>query len=168
MVKKMYAYCLFCDIRRCKNIAAYLKKQGFEEAFSPQIVKHERKNGKNEKVVYDLLPGYVFVFSSEPFTDKESILSQNGVIRILSSSEMGYLEGDDYRFAQKLFECKGIIDVVHMIKVGDTVSIKNDIFRECNGKVIKIDYRKQRAKVEFTLAGMTLFTWVAYEDISHS
>ncbi len=90
------------------------------------------------------------------------------MIRILSSSEMGYLEGDDNRFAQKLLECRGYIDTLHMIKVGDTVSIKDDIFRECNGKVVRIDYRKQRAKVEFTLAGMTLFTWVAYEDISHS
>ena len=39
--------------------------------------------------------------------------------------------------------------------------ITDDIFSECEGKVVQIDYRKQRAKVLFDFAGTSWNCWVA-------
>ena len=61
-----YCYCLFCETKRCQQVANALEKAGIHRALSPKIIKRQRRQGKNIDILFDLLPGYVFVYSSEP------------------------------------------------------------------------------------------------------
>ncbi len=98
-------------------------------------------------MLYDLLPGYVFVFSTKAI-ESITALRVDGIIRVLGSSENGYcLSGTDKDFANGLLAREGKIDVMKVIRVGDTVSLEDELFSGHRGKIIEIDYRKQRAKI---------------------
>lgn len=156
-----YCYCLFCETIKCKKVAFRLEQSGIDIAFSPQIVRRQRKEGKNIEIVFDLLPGYVFAYSTQPAKGL-SQLKVEGVIKVLGSPENGYcLRDGDLFFALKLLERNGLIDVLNVLHAGDTVMITDDIFSGCEGRVTQIDYRKQRAKVLFDFAGASWNCWVA-------
>ena len=161
-----YVYCLFCETRRCQTIASQLQGKVVDIAFSPKVLKRQRKNGKNIDVLFDLLPGYVFAFSSRMLKSTDSLLV-DGVIRVLGSSEDGYcLSGADKDFAKGLLSRGGKIDVMKVIRIGETVSLDNELFSEHKGKIIDIDYRKQRAKIEFSFMNTTCYSWVACDIIN--
>lgn len=161
-----YCYCLFCETNKCKKAAFLLERNGIDRAFSPQIVKRQRKNGKNIDMLFDLLPGYVFAYHSERITEP-SLLKTDGVIRILGSADDDYcLDGNDLSFANALLERNGVIDVMRILRVGDKVMLSEPLFFGVEGSVVKIDYRKQRAKVEFPFAGALCSTWVACEVVN--
>ena len=160
-----YVYCLFCETRRCRAVANKLQEKVVDTAFSPQIVKRQRKAGKNIDMLYDLLPGYVFAYSNTELSNI-SVLRVDGVIRILGSSENGYcLSGVDKDFANGLLEREGRIDVMKVIRVGDTVLFEDELFSGQKGRILEIDYRKQRAKIEFLFMNTTCYSWVACDVI---
>ena len=161
-----YSYCLFCETKKCKNVAASLEKHGVDRAFSPQIVRSQRKQGKNIDRLFDFLPGYVFAFTSEKIIEL-SILRVSGVIRILGTMENDYcLEGSDSDFAFRLLNKNGIIDPIRIINIGDQVTICDPLFSQCQGKIIKIDNRKRRANIEFIFGKMLMHCWVACDILS--
>ena len=46
-----------------------------------------------------------------------------------------------------------------VFKVGDEVRLDDPLFNDVAGKITRIDYRKQRARVDYHFAGMDCFTW---------
>ena len=85
---RMYAYCLFCETQRCKTIAYLLERFGVvERAFSPQIIKRARVKGKYVDKPYDLLPGYVFLFSETPLEDFAHFYGIKGILRRIGDPE---------------------------------------------------------------------------------
>ena len=160
-----YVYCIFCETRRCRAVADKLQEKVVDIAFSPQIVKRQRKAGKNIDMLYDLLPGYVFAYSSTELSNI-SFLRVDGVIRILGSSDNGYcLTGADKDFANGLLEREGRVDIIKAIRVGDIVFLEDELFYGQKGKILEIDYRKQRAKIEFSFMNTTCYSWVACDII---
>ncbi len=156
-----YVYCLFCETNKCKKVASLLEMKGIDRAFAPQIIKRQRKLGQNVDMRFDLLPGYVFVYSSRK-SESVSALRVEGVIRVLGLPEDGFcLRGADLDFAMSLLNKDGILDVMHLIRVGDKVEILDPIFNRCKGSVLHLDYRKQRANIEFAFSGMIFHSWVA-------
>ena len=162
----MFAYCLFCETLKCKKIARTLEEQGFLSAFAPSIVRRQRLQGKNIDVKYDLFPGYVIAYSNYEVIDWNPIIKVDGVIRRLGASSRNYkLEGTDYEFAIKLFEKEGTIGVVKVYRVGDRIELDDPLFMGCKGIISKIDFRKQRARVEFRFSEMNCYTWIACDII---
>lgn len=162
----MYVYCLFCVTQRCKVIARLMEIRGAVRAFSPQIVRRQRKKGVNEEVRYDLLPGYVFVFSEERMVDYQQFFGMDGVIRRVGRQQTGYeLEGPDLDFAMKLFEKDGLVGAMRTYHVGDEVRLEDPLFNGCQGKVTRIDYRKQRARVDFIFDKIACHTWIALDCV---
>ena len=160
-----YVYCIFCETRRCRAVANKLQEKFVDIAFSPQIVKRQRKAGKNIDMLYDLLPGYVFAYSNTELSNI-SVLRVDGVIRILGSSDNGYcLTGADKDFANGLLEREGRVDIIKAIRVGDIVFLEDELFYGQKGKILEIDYRKQRAKIEFSFMNTTCYSWVACDII---
>ena len=160
----MYAYCMFCVTQRCKVIAKLMEIRGAARAFSPQIVRRQRKQGKNEEVLYDLLPGYVFVYSEERMVDYQQFFGMDGVIRRVGRQETGYeLAGSDLDFAMKLLEKDGLVGAMRICKVGDQVLLEDPLFAGCQGKVTEIDYRKERAKVEFVFDEHSISSWISLD-----
>lgn len=160
-----YCYCLFCETRKCKEVAYSLERSGVDCAFSPQIVKRQRKKGENVEIMLDLLPGYVFAFTRDRVEDI-SLFRVDGVIRLLGFSEVGYcLIGDDMTFALGLLARKGIIDAIKLVSIGDRIKLADDLFYGCEGEIVQIDYRKQRAKVVFSFGGSAFSSWISCDVI---
>ena len=164
----MYAYCLFCRTQRSRVIAQLMEVRGANRAFSPQIIRKQRKQGENVKKQFDLLPGYVFVYSEERMTDYRQFFGIDGVIRRVGKQDGGYeLEGSDLDFAMKLLEKDGIVGSMKACRIGEEVSLEDPLFGGCQGKVTEIDYRKERARVEFVFDRNSCSTWVSLEDVKH-
>ena len=144
-----YVYCLFCVTYRCAAIARLLEARGVSRAISPRITRMIRKEGANREEEADLTPGYVFIY---------------GVIRKVGTPRSRYrLEGPDRTFALRLLDRGGLVGTQPICRVGDEIRLVDPLFRECSGRVTHLDYRKLRARVEFTLFGRPCATWVAVE-----
>ena len=164
----MYVYCLFCRTQRCSRIAQLLeiKGEGIRRAFSPKILSRQRKQGLNIDRERDLLPGYVFIFSDERLLDYKTFSGIDGVIRRVGRTETGYeLEGPDREFALGLLEKDGKVGAMRMVKVGEKIRMEDPLFAGSEGVVTKIDYRKERARVDFKFEGNDCHAWVAVEDV---
>ncbi len=163
----MFAYCLFCRTQRCSRIAQLLEIRGVDRAFSPKILSKQRKEGVNVPVARDLLPGYVFLFSEERLVDFTVFAGIDGIIRRVGKTEDGYeLEGPDREFALGLLERGGEVGAMKMVKIGDTVKLEDPLFEGSEGVVTKIDYRKERARVDFKFEGNECHAWVAVAGIA--
>ena len=162
----MYAYCLFCRTQRCTRIAQLMEIRGADRAFSPKILSKYRKEGRNMDRERDLLPGYVFLFSKERIVDYAMFAGIDGVIRRVGRTESGYeLEGPDREFAFGLLEKDGKVGALKMVTVGETVRMEDTLFDGSEGVVTKIDYRKERARVDFRFEGNACHTWVAIDGL---
>lgn len=137
-----------------------MEKSGIGRAFSPQIVRRQRKKGQNIDMMFDLLPGYVFAYSYR-VVQEVSRLKVDGVIRLLGSPNDDYCLQEDKSFALGLLERNGLIDVINVLQIGETVTLSDKFFSGFEGKIIQIDYRKQRAKISFSFSEMCFSTWVA-------
>ena len=164
----MYAYCLFCLTQRCKVVAKLMEIRGVDRAFSPQIIRKQRKQGENISKSFDLLPGYVFVYSEERLTDYRLFCGMDGVIRRVGRTEQGYeLAGPDLDFAMKLLEKDGVVGSMKACRVGDDVTLEDPLFSGCEGRVIEIDYRKERAKVSFVFDNAQRDIWVSLDGVKY-
>lgn len=163
----MYAYCFFCETQKCKYVVFSLEQRGVMRAFSPQIIRRHRVKGKNIDVMCDLLPGYIFAYSEEEFKDSSLFYGIDGLIRRIGSRETNYILTDaDFDFAMNLYGKNGIVGQVTVFKIGNEVKLDDPLFNNCKGTITKIDYRKQRARVDYSFGGMDCYTWVACELIS--
>lgn len=168
----MFAYCLQCQTQRCKIIAELLEKKGAFRAFSPQIISRQRKQGKLEDLAYDLLPGYVFVYEEQQLENFDIFTCVDGIIRRLDSgSGLSGLTGSDFDYAMNLYRKNGIVGTVTAFREGDTWKIDDPLFRDCNGTIVHLDHRKQRAKLQFHFDGKDWAVWVAcdvlYQDANY-
>ncbi len=158
----LFVYCLFCQTQKAAGIASILEKRGIMRAFSPQIIKRQRVRGENQDMIYSLLPGYVFVYSGEELNPTRDFAGITGIVRRLGEAEKRFLlENADREFALRLFEKDGTIGQLTVFKEGDTVHLEDPLFRGLNGRITRMDYKKQRARVEFEFAGNKCASWIA-------
>ncbi len=159
-----YVYCLFCVTYRCQAIARLLEARGVSRAISPRITRMIRKEGANREEEADLTPGYVFIYHPDDLLDTDMFYGIDGVIRKVGTPRSRYrLEGPDRTFALRLLDRGGLVGAQPICRVGDEIRLVDPLFRECSGRVTHLDYRKLRARVEFTLFGRPCATWVAVE-----
>ena len=164
----MYVYCLFCQTQRCKVIAKLMEVRGAYRAFSPRIIRKQRKQGENIRKEFDLLPGYVFIYSDERMADYREFCGIDGVIRRIGRTEQGYeLSGSDLEFALKLLEKDGTVGGMKACHIGDEVTLEDSLFADSQGKVTEIDYRKERAKVSFVFDRTQREIWVSLDEVKH-
>ena len=163
----MIVYCLFCETQKAAIVARILENRGMHRAFTPQILQRHRVKGQNLEKLYPLLPGYVFVYVEKELNPTLAFLGISGIIRRLGRKEDRFcLQGSDLDFAMKLYEKDGLVNQLTVFKAGDTVRLEDPLFNGCQGKISKVDYKKQRACVEFIFAGTNCRTWIACEFIS--
>ena len=162
----MFVYCLFCRTQRCARIARLMEIRGVDRAFSPTILSRQRVEGQNVSRKRDLLPGYVFLFHGERLMSWDMFAGIDGIIRRVGRSEQGYeLEGADRELALGLYEKNGQVGAMKLVNIGETVQLEDPLFEGSSGTVTKIDYRKERARVDFRFEGNDCHTWVAIENV---
>ncbi len=140
--------------------------RGAGRAFSPRIIRKQRKKGENLERRFDLMPGYVFIYSEERLTDYRIFFGMDGVIRRVGRQDNGYeLEGPDLDFAMKLLEIDGLVGSVKVYRTGDKVMLEDPLFSGCRGRVAQVDFRKERAKIEFVFDNNSCSTWVSLGSV---
>lgn len=161
----MHVYCLFCQTQRTGRIAELLESWKMGRAFSPRVICRHRVQGQLVDKTYDLLPGYVFLFANELMTDFSAVWEIDGAGYHVGRREDQYeLVGDDRIFALELYETDGIIRPMTMVREGEKVKLQNSLFENGHGKITEIEYKKQRARVEFSFADKRWAVWVAVNE----
>ena len=153
----MYAYCLFCETQRCKNIADYISVNYGYLCLSPQIIQRKWVKGVPVEEKHDWLPGYLFLFLNE---QRQIHFDVNGIIRYLSN---GYLSGKDLQFAEMIYQIKGIMGDVIISYKEDRFIISDPTWEKLNGKITRLDRERKRCCISYEFDGTVRTVWVGYE-----
>lgn len=155
--KGVHAYCLYCETKRCVDIAASIEKRYGYRSFSPQIIQRKWKKGVPLEERHACLPGYIFVYTNEAV---KPYFRVSGVIRCLGNDE---LIGRDLDFAMMLYRKGGVIGVIRLAEVGDRCTIDDPAWSDMQGKIVKLDRGRKRCCVEFEFDKVKRTVWVGYE-----
>jgi transcription antitermination factor NusG len=122
--------------------------------------------GKEYRIVTCLLmPGYIFLFSierMEPYT----LGSIQGVSKILQYSNGAYaLTDGDEEFARWLLKYNGTIGLSHAVKEGDWVNVIQGPLADKAGKIVLMNRKRKRAKVELVFSHSTWHAWLDFDFI---
>ena len=162
----MYAYCLFCDTVKCGEVAGLIERKLNFRAIDPKIIQRKWVKGVCEEQTRTLLPGYIFVYTDAPVEYPRAAFRLDNVIRVLGDRDSNYmLLGDDLTFARMIWDCGGTIGILKAYREGETVKLVPGALGGVEGKIVKLDRRKGRAKIEYQFAGTTCTTWVGYDLI---
>ena len=162
----MHVYCLFCQTQRARRIAELMETNGWGQAFTPRVVCRHRVQGKIEDKPYDLLPGYVFLFTEEPVADFSELRKMDGVgYQVGRREDQFELCGSDREFAMGLLAVNGLVSPMTLVHEGEKVKLLNPLFEYSHGVITKIEYKKQRAKVDFFFDQERWSTWVAMDEL---
>ncbi len=153
----MIAYCLFCETRRCGEIAKAIEDKYGYRCISPKILQRKWVQGVPQEVWHDWLPGYLFLYTEAPV---ERRLIIKGILRRLGE---GPLEGRDHDFAMTLYQRGGVMGTVHLSQVGDRCTIHDPAWKGIAGTLLKLDRNRKRCCVEFEFDGVKRSVWVGYE-----
>ena len=155
----MHAYCFFCETQKCKSIAALIERTRGIRCISPEIIQRKWIKGICEEVRHHWLPGYIFLYPEESIMEPLRI---PGIIRILGGGE---LKGSDLAFANMLYECNGVIGIVHLTEEGQHCTVDHPLWQKMEGTVIKIDRGRRRCCIEFTFDQTRRTVWLGYEMV---
>lgn len=162
----MFAYCLFCDTMKCREVAELVERKLNYRAIDPKIVQRKWVKGVAEEQVWTLLPGYIFVYTDETVEYPRATFRLDNVIRLLGDRDSNYaLMGDDLTFAQMLWDCGGTIGILKAYQEGDRVKLVPGALGGVEGEIIKLERRKGRALIQYPFAGTICTTWVGYDLI---
>lgn len=162
----MFAYCLFCDTMKCREVAELVELKLNYRAIDPKIVQRKWVRGVAEEQVRTLLPGYIFVYTDEIVEYPRAAFRLDNVIRVLGDRDSNYaLQGDDLTFARMLWDCGGTIGILKAYQEGDRVKLVPGALGGVEGEIIKLERRKGRALIQYQFAGTTCTTWVGYDLI---
>ena len=137
------------------DIKNYLMKKGYK-SLVPRRQLRERRKGIWVTAEKTLFPGYVFVYSAMDVNEYYMISGISGVVTILrgASNYPEPLSVDEALQLQKLTQesdLVGMSDII--IESGNMVKVINGPLFGYEGSIIKVDRRRQRAKVRFTIVG---------------
>lgn len=108
----------------------------------------------------------MFLFSETPLEDFTPFYGIMGILRRIGDPEKRWVLSDgDLDFAQHLLRKDGTVGQMTVFKVGDEVRLDDPLFNGVAGKITRIDYRKQRARVDYHFAGMNCLTWIVVDLI---
>ena len=158
----MNAYCLFCRSQFSDDIAKMAGRLYGGIAFCPKQIQHTFKAGRMVDLVHKLLPGYVFIFTNE---DVDATIRRRipNVLKLLGDEKSGYkLMGNDLAFAMMLLKNNGVLGKTAVNEVDGILSLTPDSDLGTNARILKVERRKHRMKVEFSFDNQTIATWVEY------
>ncbi len=139
----------------CLNIDALHKSGQCEVKYSllvPKRVIYERKQGIRKTVVKKMFPGYVLLKTDNIY---EFYMQARGIPHIINFLKSSYyfLEVSKNEITQiaSMTDNKGLIKISQALMVNDKICITDGPLYGREGIIKKIDKRKGRAKVEFSI-----------------
>lgn len=144
-------YVLFVSSNQEEKVKKILEKEiGDEFKFIvPTRELRERKDGKWLNVKRKLFPGYVLIKGIMNIDIYYKLKKINGIIKLLSNEEeILTVDENELRILKILIDNDGNnIGISSLYKENDVVKIIAGPLMGLEGQIIKIDYRKGRAKV---------------------
>ena len=86
----------------------------------------------------------------------------SGVIRVLGGGE---LEGTDRDFADMLYRQNGVLGTIRLAEEGDRCVIRDSIWENWHGVIMKVDRSRRRCCVEFEFDHTKRTVWVGYDMV---
>ena len=170
----MVCYCLYCRTAAANAVVRDAERVFGCRAIRPKQIQHTRRNRKPVDIERDLLPGYVFLYAEEKLEVSKMWLI-DGVIRVLRNPDATgehrgtyELKGADEAFALILLGKDGTIGRTAVYEEGQTIKLKDSVFRGLETKILKVDRRNERMMIEIPFANRTIRTWVGYEVVEGS
>ncbi len=160
----MYCYCLFCETGKCDYVARAVMQAFPCCAISPKQIQHTWSKGAPEDRIHDLLPGYVFIYSEEEILSPWKLKKVDRIIRCLRDTSFDYeLKGPDEEFARMIYRKDGVIGKTQVTETDGRFTIVDETFQNLQAKILKVDRRYKRMKIEILFANNKVQTWVEYE-----
>lgn len=159
-----YVRCLYCRTGCESRVCQVIERLGYGKALSPQKVKRLFRKGKWEEITDTLFRGYVFVYSNLAVSH-QLIFQISDVLRILQyeTGTEGYLVGKDREMAEMFLRQDGVLGILQAIREGSFIRITDGLLADYQGKVLKMDKRKQMAQIQLSVAGDINQVWLSYE-----
>lgn len=153
-----HAYCMFCETQRCEAIAAYVEKTmpGWHCIY-PRVIQRKWVRGVPTEAAHTWLPGYLFLYTETPDFPRLQI---SGVIRVLGGGE---LTGTDKDFADMIYRRNGVLGAIRLAEEGDRCVIRDPLWENQRGVILKIDRGRKRCCVEFEFDHIRRTVWVGYD-----
>lgn len=151
----MKVYCIFCKSGAEDMIAEKIAKLSPElEAIIPVRTLEEKRNGIWESTKKHLIPGYIFLYTSEKSNLSNAKLLLD-VYRVLDygADAPRELAGCDYQYAMWIYRHCGNIETSRVIMEGSRVRVVDGPLVDVVGKIVRIDRHKRRAWVEVDFYG---------------
>ena len=156
----MHVYCLFCETQRCGSIAAYIEEAMTDwRCIYPCVIQRKWVKGTATEVSHTWLPGYLFLYTESPDFPR---IRASGVIRVLGGGE---LKGTDKDFADMIYRRNGVLGTIRLAEEGDRCVIRDPLWENQRGVILKIDRGRRRCCVEFEFDRAKRAVWVGYDMV---
>lgn len=163
--EKIYL-CVFVESGYEETVARAIQYCHYGRAFFPQRIKPVRRHNVWVDEKKALFPGYVFV---EGDTLNPQLSRINHVIRLLRYEDRTVqLRGNDLTFAKMLFRGDGTVPKLRTVQEGSFIRVTDDLLKNFNGRVLRVDKRKRLAEVEITLVGTVNRVWLGLDVMEPS
>ena len=162
----MYTYCLFCETGKCDYVARAAMQAFPCRAISPKQIQHTWSKGTVIDREHDLLPGYVFLYFEEPLRFPQELRKVDRIIRCLRNTDLAYeLTGSDDEFARMILQKDGVLGKTQVTETDGRFTLADDTFQAIPTRILKVDRRNHRMKIEIQVTGKAVQTWVEYEIV---
>ena len=158
---QMFAYCMFCETQRCRQIAEYLHITRGLTCISTSIMQRKWVRGVQTEEAHDWLPGYLFLYTEEPVLQRFDV---DGIIRILGN---GPLTGQNLKFAEMIYHRNGMMGTISLVQEGDLCIVSDPAWKDVHGRVVRMDRGRKRCCVQFEFDGTTRTIWVGYDMVQN-
>ena len=122
-------------------------------ALVPRKDMRERRNGEWERVTRVLFPGYVFIHLHLAVPNYYKIKSYPGVINILGHLCPEPVPDEEMLLIVQLSGEEDPLGISDVYFVDSQVVVKNGPLKGIQGKIVRVEPRRHRAKVEIMLMG---------------
>ena len=165
-VKKVEYGCIFCKTGQEEQTAHDIELLYSEmKALNPVKLRYRRVNGKPVEERVSLFPGYIFVCL--PADGEVYKLMRTGLIyKVLKDSDDEWrLSGADRALVEKMYRDGGVFGFSKAFYENDRIRIVEGPLKEYEGKILRVNHRKQTAQVQMSIQGMDMVVWLGFELI---
>ncbi|NLY18969.1 MAG: antiterminator LoaP [Clostridiaceae bacterium] len=120
----------------------------------PKKIIKERKNGKWYQRVRNLFPGYIFLHGTLTNENYRNLWQVPGLYKLLCTDrEPVRIPDSEIEVFSHLFDREDIIQESDILMEGEEVTIVSGPLTALQGKILKVDKRKGRARVMINFLG---------------
>lgn len=162
-----YAYCLTCTTGMHFHVANMVRKLYPCTAFTPTVRNKQYAGYKQYEFVRStLMPGYVFMFTKMRVDSFLPFREIDGFIKPLEYGVGEYrLSDNDMAIAKWLVHYEGELKESRVYRIGSKITPLTGPLKDRLCRIVEVNTRRQRAKVELDFNGNVFSAWLDFDVI---